>query len=259
MFLIRNFASSQEDRDTIVRAAEANGMKVAGTRKSDANSVRKNSFLTWINPYNIDEEEGYEVRKGGCMAIAMILTNRARTMFAHTMMNELFKEGDYNYCNAEDIQVGKYDKGGCYDYHHDGYGRFLTVLTYQNGIGGTYFPLANTSTCADDEFGIICEKDASALASNCLPGRDGIIFVGREGLESYTASSSVAVGSVVEINPGDAIAFYNYKADGRENWKSLHASLSVPEEKWIVTNWFRSDALTGPVASLFKDRLSERF
>lgn len=266
VFLIQGLLPSKQERDTILRAAKGKGMKIAGTRKSGTNTVRKNSFLTWIDPYDLqpltldhDDEDSQEDNIG---LIVRKLATSARQLFAHKTMNALYRDGEYKYCHGEDLQVAKYDAGGFFECHHDGYGRFLTILTYQNGVGGTYFPLANVE---QRNVIVACQKDALEVALNCVPGRDGLLLVGKEGMKAYTTTvgkhnhcrdGGSLTESVVEIYPGDAIAFYNYQANGQEDWKSLHGSLTVPEEKWIATNWFRSEALTGRFAALHKAELA---
>jgi hypothetical protein len=44
---------------------------------------------------------------------------------------------------VEDLQVLDYAPGGEYVFHHDGAPRVLTILYYLNGIGETWFPLAD--------------------------------------------------------------------------------------------------------------------
>jgi hypothetical protein len=271
LFLIRNHIPSQMDRDSIKKAAIDSGMKLAGTKKSDENTVRKNSYLTWMNPYELLLEECNQ--KGGVTPILLALLRSARSTFVHSIMNDLFDKGEYNYCLAEDVQVAKYDVGGMYNAHHDGYGRFLTVLTYLNGVGGTYFPFANNTNTNSDNT-ITCQREAelaaAAAAAAVGAGNSGLLVVGIEGIEAYNMGDDdysnqtmipnnnnniTADYSVVQIQPGDAIAFYNYNADGEVEWKSLHESRSVLREKWIVTNWFRSESLTGSLSSLYKASL----
>lgn len=249
IFLVRDCVPSKYDRDTIMRTADASGMKVAGTRRSGTNTVRQNSFLTWINPYELPKNDTSSCREA--RSIVRKMTNNARTLFAHSAMNALLDDGEFVYSYAEDVQVAKYDQGGAFSPHHDGFERYLTVLTYMNGVGGTYFPLANTN-----EVDVSSEQEASAMTEDSAPGRDGLLLVGKEGSEPYTHVSQKIGSAIIEICPGDAVAFYNYKSDGQKDWKSLHASLSVPEEKWIATNWFLSERLTGPFGPLYKDRLA---
>ena len=266
LFLIRNHISSQMDRDSIKTGAIDNGMKLAGTTKSDENTVRKNSYLTWMNPYELLLSEECNQKKG-VTPILLALLRSARSTFVHSTMNDLFDRGEYNYCMAEDVQVAKYDIGGMYNTHHDGYGRFLTVLTYLNGVGGTYFPFANNTSTNGATNIITCQREAELAAEGA--GNSGLLVVGIEGIEAYNIgdddysnqtlpnnkSNITADYSTVQIQPGDAVAFYNYNADGEKEWKSLHESRSVPREKWIVTNWFRSESLTGSLSSLYKASL----
>ena len=154
---------------------------------------------------------------------------------------------------AEDVQVARYEAGGGYDLHHDGYGRYLTVLSYLNGVGGTYFPFGGGD---DDED----EDGASAIAApgrSSVDGRRGILIVGREGHGAYTTADDRR--RIVDIGPGDAIAFYSYDADGARDMRSVHSSLTSTEEKWISTCWFRSGGLTGPFGSLRKARLLDEW
>lgn len=52
IFLIKDFVF-QDDLDVLMQAASEQGMDTAGTRNSAPNTIRKNSFLTWIDPYDI--------------------------------------------------------------------------------------------------------------------------------------------------------------------------------------------------------------
>jgi hypothetical protein len=126
------------------------------------------------------------------------------------------------------------------------------VLIYMNGIGGTYFPFANLGNSIHD---VDAADEASAvdLATARVPGKDGILLVGTEGTEPY--AQSPYPNSVLHISAGDAIAFYSYKPTGKKDWRSLHCSLTVPQEKWISTCWFRSEALTGPFSYLKKEAM----
>jgi hypothetical protein len=52
---------------------------------------------------------------------------------------------------VEDLQVLQYGIGGEFVLHHDGEPRVLTVIYYLNGVGGTWFPLARTTTNCNPE------------------------------------------------------------------------------------------------------------
>lgn len=259
IFLVKNFLPFENDRETIMSTALQQGMKIAGTKKSGENTVRTNSYLTWIDGANCEDEYASVVAKD--------MDIRARYFFVHDTINRMLVQCSNDkvdvrdfmeFCYTEDLQVAKYDTGGKFDYHHDGFSRYLTILIYLNGVGGTYFPFggdnADLKDQPDDEQSIMIK------AASKLPGIDGILVVGVEGMDEYVSASFVSnPNSIVEIQPGDAVAFYNYKSNGEKEWTSLHSSLVVPREKWIATSWFRSEALTGPFGWLQKEKLLQHF
>jgi hypothetical protein len=124
-------------------------------------------------------------------------------------------------------------------------------------------------------------------AKSKIPGQDGLLVVGKEGLEWYLNNKSTDLSSHHEstnieyVQPGDAIVFYNHKFDdnddnhhhhhnddrqtnsgsddveiGMREWKCIHSGLEIPEEKWIATNWFRSTSLLGPFGWMHREQLS---
>lgn len=256
LFHIKKFVS-KEDANVLVEAAVSQGMKVAGTRQSEANTVRKNSYLTWIDPYDISGVVSSEA-----LNTARGLVVKSGGMFVHKAMQKLMQEGGkIDYIFAEDVQVAKYDEDGSFDFHHDGFSRYLTVLVYLNGIGGTYFPFANLGE-SSHEVDNAEEINVAEISRGRLVGKEGVLLVGKEGLDSYAEYHNLpteekVVDSVFEIEAGDAIAFYSYRPSGEKDWRSVHCSLRVPQEKWISTCWFRSEALTGPFSNLKKDAMLE--
>lgn len=38
--------------------------------------------------------------------------------------------GRVDYFFAEDLQVAKYDTGGCFNFHHDGFSRYLSKIMH---------------------------------------------------------------------------------------------------------------------------------
>lgn len=253
LFLIKDFVS-QADREILMQAAADQGMKTAGTRSSEANTIRKNSYLTWIDPYDLSGSTSVEA-----LSVARDTIHKSGALFAHEAMHKMILEGGrVDYFFAEDLQVAKYDTDGCFNFHHDGYSRYLTVLIYLNGVGGTWFPRVNFQ-CEFQDIDI-ADDEASAveIARSKVAGQDGLLFVGEEGLEPYIQSLEMKPGSVVQIEAGDAVAFYSYKSSGQKDWKSLHCSLPVPQEKWIATSWFRSEALTGPFSYLKKEAMLDQ-
>jgi len=252
IFLVRDFLST-EDGETLMQSAVLTGMKQAGTKNSKADTIRKNSRLTWIDPNQGGIDHTEEAASVAKRTIAKSM------MFSHEIMNDQLQAERMEYALAEDVQVAKYDVGGRFDNHHDGYGRYLTVLTYLNGVGGTYFPFGNNDSNEND-FTNQSKEQAMATIQDSVE-KCGILIVGKEGANPYldtrASSSTMNPKTVVEIRMGDAIAFYNYAPDGERDLRSLHCGLSVPEEKWIATCWFQSEALTGPFGYLKRGRLLE--
>ena len=128
---------------------------------------------------------------------------------------------------VEDLQVLEYEPGGEFILHHDGTPRVLTILYYLNGVGETWFPLADNV-----EHGTITPRNKDAALRLCRHGTDQGITVGGNGLS---------------IRPGDAVAFYNYVDDGSGeiNWKAIHAGLPVQNDtnKWVANHWFHHGGL----------------
>jgi hypothetical protein len=166
----------------------------------------------------------------------------------------------------ERLQLVKYEPGGAFDLHHDGQNRFVTVLTYLNGVAGTWFPFAQSAryptTTAEWNDCMIRVEDKLILQNGETPGRDGLLIVGsehgsqfyaqqkcnqeviREGgdcnhclLEGVNGRCSAGTTSndnssaVVHIQPGDAVIFFNY--DFRFQGKKGDMLTSVPNWRAI--------------------------
>jgi 2OG-Fe(II) oxygenase superfamily len=127
---------------------------------------------------------------------------------------------------VEDLQILEYEPEGEFVLHHDGTPRALTILYYLNGIGETWFPLADNTELK------VTPRNKDAALSLCRYGTDQGITVG---------------GDTLSIRPGDAVAFYNYidDASGEINWKAIHAGLPVRnnQNKWVANHWFRHGGL----------------
>ncbi len=117
---------------------------------------------------------------------------------------------------VEDLQILDYGPGGEFILHHDGESRVVTILYYLNGVGATWFPLADDSRPCPQT-----KQEAMRL----VEFENGLV-VG---------------GDNLSINRGDAIAFYNYLENGDYNWNSIHAGSPVQGEthKWVANHWFR--------------------
>jgi hypothetical protein len=267
---MKGFLPNERDRSVLTGIGNSAGrMKLAGTNKSEQNTVRKHSYLAWIDPHSITSAGSY-IDSHDETTLARSMCRRAREHFISDILQKQHHDGRLDYCWTEDLQVAMYRPGGRFDYHHDGNGRFLTVLCYVNGVGGTYFPFANPG---EEGVSVVDFCDNERLATDVAaatkrPGEDGMLLVGKEGIGAYCLSKDLCQkSSIVEIEAGDAVAFYSYNgagssastiaAGGSRDWKSLHASLTVPEEKFISTCWFRSEALTGPFGWLHRQALLE--
>jgi len=212
IFVMRNFLP-QRERRTIMDAAEIN----LRTAKTLTGSVqhRVGSSLTWIDGSGDGDEEQH--------AIAEFMTQ----LSAHLFLDDSVAES----VNAEPLQVVKYDQAGSFDLHTDGCGRTVTVLTYLNGIAGTWFPLVGASNAE----GCSMKLKNKASLEGKIPGVHGLVVAGDEqpGMEESD--------NVVRVQAGDAVVFYNYENDPRlgkvPSWKSLHSGLKAMDTKWIATNW----------------------
>ena len=219
--------------------AQEQGLQIAGTRKSDENSNRKNSHLTWLDKIDATSDQYFEIVQ-------------SMEDFAETFVHEALRSQSDLY-DLESLQVAKYDQEGKFDIHHDDYGRFATVLYYLNGVGGTYFPYAQTREKGDH-----VSLQNLDIEKTHIPGRDGLLIVGNEDpmhyLRSKLSDEELDSASIAYIEAGDAVLFYNYRP-GEKIENSLHGSLPVPCEKWIATNWIRSEKLTGSFGHLYADQI----
>jgi hypothetical protein len=133
---------------------------------------------------------------------------------------------------VENLQLLKYTHNGKYVLHHDGHERVLTSLYYLNGIGGTWFPLANHDECEPNS-----RDTAIEMSQECIPGRDGLLLVGDEADRDLGDNINV-----VRVQAGDAAVFYNYRlsSDGEafSDWRTLHAGMPSPQVKRIANHWF---------------------
>ena len=98
--------------------------------------------------------------------------------------------------------------------------RVLTIIYYLNGVGATWFPLADSA-----EGAFATHKEALSHVGSLDPARDGL--------------------RVEPASRGDALVFYNHDAHGQPDPLALHAGLEVEGEqvKWIGTHFFNVPAL----------------
>lgn len=252
IFLIRNLLSNHQVHH-IIDYAKASTMEYSGTKSGNRVNQRMNSYSCWIHPTQRNEEEECPAQ-----AITDYMTEINSIIFVSDILKELLEEGDESNAvyDAEPLQVVKYKVGGKFDVHHDGFNRFLTVLTYLNGVAGTWFPYAIIDKDVED---IDIHKDESEIpdmkspdiAKDKYPGRDGLVIISDKD-ESY--EEDIDNRHIIRVCPGDAVAFFNYDwivnfdeemhndvppTGPLMNWRSIHSGLSTKDEKWIATNWFR--------------------
>lgn len=101
----------------------------------------------------------------------------------------------------------------------------MTILYYLNGVGATWFPFADATG-----------DDADLIEKS---GRDQI-------LDRTAALDPSSAGVLVEPSgPGDAVAFFNFDADGVRDPYSLHAGTTVGEgdDKWLAAHFFQAPSL----------------
>jgi hypothetical protein len=221
IYLFRNVLCRGEDRKSVMDACQQMGMKPAETKSGVVSAHRSHAHVAWLS--------------ATVHSVAELMTHLNRELFINN--------GDVY---SEDVQVVRYDSGGRFDLHHDGFDRIVTVIHYLNGVGGTWFPFCKIDEIANDDDDEEPPPRMTMMNPNAMtfgkhPGSDGVWIVGSE--NSHQPASRHAI----PINPGDAIAFYNYEethVDGLTravmNWRSLHAGMPTNQVKWIATNWFRA-------------------
>lgn len=223
IFVVRNFLPLQHCL-TLMEATE-DRLRAAKTVTGSIQH-RVGSSLAWIHP---GDDEAHE-------RIAAIMTKLSVYLF-RSCDNE---NDDKHVHNAEPLQVVRYDQSGGFDLHTDGCDRVATVLTYLNGVAGTWFPFVGAT---DEEIEAMKLRNHADLEHRII-GRDGLVICGEEQPLSLEEESSSKHVSVVRVSAGDAVVFYNYEPDALgenkvEAWRSLHCGLKALDTKWIATNWLR--------------------
>ncbi len=297
IFLLKNFISD-DACVLLMDQARMQGMEYAGTSAGNQVSQRRNSFTSWIHPYqdgmpdddddssagtSNDDNHDHDPSplKQKAQKITAYMTEVSRLLFTPDYLREKEEEyssrgGDDEFASmydAEPLQIVKYDIDGKYDVHHDGLNRFMTILTYLNGVAGTWFPYAEVEE-SDNRNSPLLDQDipdmeSGAVADDKVVGEDGLVVVSNDDDPSSPLSSSGESRHVVRVDAGDAIVFYNYdwiqtfgddastqggdtvvdsssSSDEGEipptgpmmSWKSIHSGLKTSKEKWIGTNWF---------------------
>eukprot|EP00573_Skeletonema_grethae_P003201 CAMPEP_0201686952 /NCGR_PEP_ID=MMETSP0578-20130828/1204_1 /ASSEMBLY_ACC=CAM_ASM_000663 /TAXON_ID=267565 /ORGANISM="Skeletonema grethea, Strain CCMP 1804" /LENGTH=311 /DNA_ID=CAMNT_0048171061 /DNA_START=131 /DNA_END=1066 /DNA_ORIENTATION=+ len=221
IFILRNFLSSSECNQ-IQALAEGVGMKAAETVTEGDTVSRKNCSVAWIPSSGPD---------GSSIVSGLVAST----------VNICLSDGvkSHHSAGVENMQILKYGVGGEFVHHQDGEARVLTVIYYINGVGGTWFPLA------DRNDGEIRKNKAGVmeLVENLEPGNHGIFVKGDSGNSVQEEKSNE---HTVLVNKGDAVAFYNYRDDGSAqlDWSALHCGSPTDETKWIANHWYRLNELS---------------
>lgn len=256
IFILRNYVTIEECNTIIQTCDNSNDMMKQAETVSNENisTSRKNCLVSWLPP-NPDE---YPIVQSLMYDTANIFLKEDIKMHEDTCI--------------EDLQVLKYDIDGEFVLHHDGEPRVLTVIYYLNGVAGTWFPLTRTGEDSQNDDPIIknninvnqiesefydvrnksklnLNKDPQnkddamklTIGNNFIPGVDGLLLK-----SSSSSSNDDNHKNVIEINQGDAVAFYSYKTDGsgRINWRAIHSGTPTPDVKWIANHWFRRGPTT---------------
>lgn len=225
IYVLRNFVTPFEC-EQIQTLAKERGMKMAETITKNDTKSRKNCSVAWLPSSSGPDSSSI---------VSGLVASTANIFLSNSVKS-------HPTAGVEDLQVLKYDIGGEFVHHHDGDCRILTVIYYINGVGGTWFPLADED-CASGTNNNLPKNKAKALelAEDLVPGEHGILLTGSGGGgDSGTRT--------VRVNKGDAVAFYNYLDEGSAqlDWTALHCGLPTSEKdetKWIANHWYRLNVL----------------
>jgi hypothetical protein len=238
IFYLPQFLHAMDCR-TIIDAVAGNIMvSSAAETKQGVVEHRTGSTVAWLGDLDEHEDHGDgddgAHHHGGENSVIETKTKREKddddptrhaTMVAGYLQHltaHLFLPHATSSVDAERLQVVRYDAQGRYDLHHDGYDRTVTVLTYLNGVAGTWFPFVDKEVHDDndeddDVFIPTMQLGNENMLNGRVPGRDGLCFVGREdntivpparGAEEHDGDHT---NRVVRVDAGDAICFYNYQ------------------------------------------------
>ena len=138
IFLLQNFLPTPTEQLSMIMGAVNKGMEYSGTKSGNIVSQRYKSYTSWIHPDDRldDAEEISDVDNDfdtNALEIAHYMTEISALLF---FPEHLSTPNSSKSVIAEAVQVVRYELGGNYSFHHDGFNRFLSVLSYLNGIAG---------------------------------------------------------------------------------------------------------------------------
>jgi hypothetical protein len=263
VFLVKNFCPDEKN-NALMKYALENNLEYSGTSAGDIVKQRVGSYTGWVYPPDKDEQDQMIGKENNNIAknVAGYMTELSRMLFVPDFLKEAMDQSSEHesesYYSAEALQVVRYVIGGKYDVHHDGMNRFLTVLTYLNGVAGTWFPYAivdnNNQQPDARDFEDLPNMSSGNAAHDKIPGKDGLLITNYCPYDSGVPEDNkvqTCTNNILKIEKGDAIVFYNYdwieNPNAEEdmpqtgpiiNWRSIHSGMRTTEEKWIATNWF---------------------
>lgn len=202
-FLLQNFLSAEEC-DTLMGSAELAGFEAAET--TGKTQARHRCDVALLSPSRES-------------VLAAVQSDAARALLSSEALQT---PGG----GVEELNVLRYQPGGEYTLHYDAMNnpRVLTILYYLNGVGATWFPLADNPTGA-----AVALADSSGVVARATaldPAKDGL--------------------RVTPTSAGDALVFYNFDGRGEPDSWALHAGLEVAPsdgEKWLGTHFFNHPRL----------------
>lgn len=263
VFFVKNFCPDEKN-NALMKYALENDLEYSGTSAGDIVKQRVGSYTGWVYPpdeHDKDEQDHMISKENNNIAksVAGYMTELSRVLFVSDFLRDAMdqsSEESESYYSAEALQVVRYVIGGKYDVHHDGMNRFLTVLTYLNGVAGTWFPYAivdNNQQLDAGDFEDLPNMSSGNAAHDKIPGKDGLLITNSPFGCGVPEDNEVqtCTNNILKIEKGDAIVFYNYdrieNPNAEEdmpqtgpiiNWRSIHSGMRTTEEKWIATNWF---------------------
>ena len=242
IYVLRNFVS-EEDAQIIAQSAYLSQMGQAETYADNGQQARPNSTTAFLSHDEADNPTP-------SAPIVDALSDEVGCWLV---------DADGRNCWAEPMQVVRYTESGRFVLHHDSCNRVITTLYFLNGVGGTWFPLAD-----DDRHFPRSRDEAIDACCGAIPGMNGLLVKGiEEGYdmdvkEGYRPSTSEgtkeaaedeknaenvhdsAKGRTVHIHPGDAIAFYNLRWMGNidaERFEELAKQQREAREPIAVPDW----------------------
>jgi hypothetical protein len=148
-----------------------------------------------------------DTRREDAVAV-LVVTTTMRIFFRSSQRILETTQESYKRCHYDSNLINYcYRTGGEFVLHHSSVSRVLPVLYYLNGVGGTWFPLANATTSPGYKRQTLCHME-----HYLTPCTYHVLLVRGK-------HKSVALGSA-----GDAVAFLQFSREGfaKADWKAIH-------------------------------------